>query len=678
MKAKALYDNASEDTEELSFLRNDVVEVIEQDYDGMEGWWLCRLRGKSGIAPGNRLMIITVVGSDKDYDTPKGLLEDRRCREDDYATPVSKSQLNTPSDSSSDKRSSNNSEKSSDSSKSHSNLLNESSFSKLYSSFKKSQKDTEMPAKQMEQMIEKWINCQNSVKLQMVIKTMSVNLWKHLQDYLAQTSKLFASLRSLASPEVFKKKDEMKKLSRDMEDVLEQMNRQALDQSNFLNMLTQLSNIVKQLLENILFLSVFYDNVNSEKLWLKVIEEESCHNSQKLKTKKYESTCSFSSTDYDLPRQSKVNGISDCSPQRVHSTDFNAQMNKLRIENLVNSSEFTDYDRPKSIDNLNHKQSTTTDYDMPRNSTGEISVKQDHSYRPKSLDTLDYDSPTSSRLLPNNSIKNKNKGSYPEQNRANSDYIASPDYDIPPTDNTRKSMEQLLTLVNQQGFKTKFNQHSNLPQKSAKHASRVASSFETSDYDYPSASASQIDIEDNVRNNKPSQYTSNKSINTKTSISIPNIPDYDTLPTTKDAPDLKKKQRTLPNLDKSESNLLKYYKPHLQKNIESVYAHLELLNSHIDKSELTADTLTKEMRYLVTSSHKLVFIIDFITRRLSNHKVFSRELNIFCNKIVDYLKIIASYTKMYNKLMNNKIKQSLGDLKSTLCNIEEAVGSWES
>ena len=60
MKAKALYDNPSDDAEELSFLKNDLMEVLEQDYDGMEGWWLCRLKGKTGIAPGNRLMIVTV------------------------------------------------------------------------------------------------------------------------------------------------------------------------------------------------------------------------------------------------------------------------------------------------------------------------------------------------------------------------------------------------------------------------------------------------------------------------------------------------------------------------------------------------------------------------------------------------------------------------------------------
>ena len=62
-KARALYDNYSDTSDELSFLRDDILEIIEKDYDGMEGWWLCGLKGKTGIAPANRLMIITVSSS---------------------------------------------------------------------------------------------------------------------------------------------------------------------------------------------------------------------------------------------------------------------------------------------------------------------------------------------------------------------------------------------------------------------------------------------------------------------------------------------------------------------------------------------------------------------------------------------------------------------------------------
>ncbi|XP_052233885.1 breast cancer anti-estrogen resistance protein 1-like isoform X3 [Dreissena polymorpha] len=57
--AKALYDNVAESPDELDFKRGDVLTVLEQETSGLEGWWLCSLRGKQGIAPGNRLKMVT-------------------------------------------------------------------------------------------------------------------------------------------------------------------------------------------------------------------------------------------------------------------------------------------------------------------------------------------------------------------------------------------------------------------------------------------------------------------------------------------------------------------------------------------------------------------------------------------------------------------------------------------
>lgn len=59
--AKALYDNDAESPDELAFKRGDLITVIEQETGGLEGWWLCSLRGKQGIAPGNRLKMVTGV-----------------------------------------------------------------------------------------------------------------------------------------------------------------------------------------------------------------------------------------------------------------------------------------------------------------------------------------------------------------------------------------------------------------------------------------------------------------------------------------------------------------------------------------------------------------------------------------------------------------------------------------
>ncbi|XP_064640246.1 enhancer of filamentation 1-like isoform X2 [Lineus longissimus] len=59
--AKALYDNLAETQEEISFKKGDIVTVIERDTNGLEGWWLCSLKGRKGIAPGNRLKILTGI-----------------------------------------------------------------------------------------------------------------------------------------------------------------------------------------------------------------------------------------------------------------------------------------------------------------------------------------------------------------------------------------------------------------------------------------------------------------------------------------------------------------------------------------------------------------------------------------------------------------------------------------
>ncbi|KAI2579733.1 BCAR1 scaffold protein, Cas family member, partial [Homo sapiens] len=32
--------------------------VLEQDTQGLDGWWLCSLHGRQGIVPGNRLKIL--------------------------------------------------------------------------------------------------------------------------------------------------------------------------------------------------------------------------------------------------------------------------------------------------------------------------------------------------------------------------------------------------------------------------------------------------------------------------------------------------------------------------------------------------------------------------------------------------------------------------------------------
>ncbi|XP_043289917.1 enhancer of filamentation 1 isoform X2 [Venturia canescens] len=58
VKARALYDNIAEAPDELAFRKGDILTVLEQNTSGLEGWWLCALRGRQGICPGNRLRLL--------------------------------------------------------------------------------------------------------------------------------------------------------------------------------------------------------------------------------------------------------------------------------------------------------------------------------------------------------------------------------------------------------------------------------------------------------------------------------------------------------------------------------------------------------------------------------------------------------------------------------------------
>lgn len=67
--AKALYDNTAESPDELAFHKGDVVVVIKQTVEGSVGWWKCSLNGQEGLAPANRLRLLTP--SESIYQTPR-------------------------------------------------------------------------------------------------------------------------------------------------------------------------------------------------------------------------------------------------------------------------------------------------------------------------------------------------------------------------------------------------------------------------------------------------------------------------------------------------------------------------------------------------------------------------------------------------------------------------------
>ncbi|XP_017127319.1 breast cancer anti-estrogen resistance protein 1 isoform X3 [Drosophila elegans] len=61
--AKAIYDNYADTPDELAFKKGDILTVIEQDTEGIQGWWLCSLRNRQGLCPGNRLRVLNSYDS---------------------------------------------------------------------------------------------------------------------------------------------------------------------------------------------------------------------------------------------------------------------------------------------------------------------------------------------------------------------------------------------------------------------------------------------------------------------------------------------------------------------------------------------------------------------------------------------------------------------------------------
>lgn len=59
--ALAIYANEAESDDELTFKKNDILQIIQLNYLGMDGWWLCKIlkTKQTGLAAGNRLKIIT-------------------------------------------------------------------------------------------------------------------------------------------------------------------------------------------------------------------------------------------------------------------------------------------------------------------------------------------------------------------------------------------------------------------------------------------------------------------------------------------------------------------------------------------------------------------------------------------------------------------------------------------
>ncbi|XP_072370703.1 cas scaffolding protein family member 4-like isoform X2 [Scyliorhinus torazame] len=105
LMAKALYDNKAETPDELGFCKGDILTVIERNVKGDEGWWRCSLHGRQGIAPGNRLQLLT--GSQYDIPSLYSSSYSKQCsstQQNIYQTPTKQHQSlsSTPSSGSRD------------------------------------------------------------------------------------------------------------------------------------------------------------------------------------------------------------------------------------------------------------------------------------------------------------------------------------------------------------------------------------------------------------------------------------------------------------------------------------------------------------------------------------------------------------------------------------------------
>ena len=63
--AIALYNNNVDDEDELEFHKGDVLNVLIENPNGLNGWWLCEYKGRCGLCPANRLQLVSGTSTNK-------------------------------------------------------------------------------------------------------------------------------------------------------------------------------------------------------------------------------------------------------------------------------------------------------------------------------------------------------------------------------------------------------------------------------------------------------------------------------------------------------------------------------------------------------------------------------------------------------------------------------------
>lgn len=681
-KARALYDNYSETSDELSFLRDDVLEIIEKDYDGMEGWWLCGLKGKTGIAPANRLVIITIKEATSDYDLPpiknSSFSADKRPQAShrdttmqDYDTPVSNRSHKSPLQNSHLKKPekvpratlspgeareyddycipSNKDEGSSvsgDSPKSPSPQTTGTNFEKYYTSYLKSEKDVNVFSRQVTSMMKKWYDSSDHNSRAQVVKAICISFWKAIQAYVAEAAKTIASIKGLVSAETFKSFEEVKHSSQDLENVLDYLNRfNALDAKDKtkIEFLQQLSALTSSLSTHSRQLSEFFKHVEKEGLWLRVGEAtgltlvDGRRNLTKAKGKNSESTplvCKSTRSsygDYDTPSTKFAQTQQDKLLNSPTSLDILVREKGKKSETSDlgrhNSSLYSDPDRSFEA----------TDYDVPRSS--DVS-----DYHSEGVDYSDYSRPTSSEFLDydcprpknaNASLKNKSVESLASELSRSSAVDDQVDYDIP---TSNFSVFQLRAPDARSGNRSGMTKSEDAFSKRS-----IFSSFEELDYDIPSKKGEVPSIE-------------------------------------VDSPEV-----CLNRMVRNERNLLRYYFPFIAEELKNLSSLIERLQNYLTSSKNKTDskkplTLINDVKGLAACSHKILFVVDSILKRIQSNPDLTSQLNFSCAKICEHLKNITNLVKQVSQAPSAPAEKLLPSAVSNfqlhVHSVEKMVRRW--
>ena len=533
-----------------------------------------------------------------------------------------------------------------DSLKSPTPNITSTNFEKYYASYLKSEKDMNVFSRQVTSMMKKWYDSSDHDSRAQIVKVICVSFWKAIQAYIAEAAKTIASIKGLVSAEMFKSFEEVKRSSHSLENVLDYLNRfcalDAKDKTK-IEFLQQLSALTSSLSTHSQQLSEFFLHVEKESLWLRVGEIASAdpvdgRRHLKAKGKNSESTPLFCKSlrssygDYDTPSTKFITA----QDKLLNSP---ANLNVL-VRDKGKKSETSDLGTHSSSLYSDPDQSfEATDYDVPRSSDisdyhSEDMLNQSDYSRPTSSEFLDYDCPKPKN--PNNNLKNKSVESLSSELSRSSVIDDQVDYDIPTSNfSTFQLRASEMRFRNRPGVTKSADAFSK---------ASIFLSFEELDYDVPS----------------------NKG-------EVPSIKI--------DSPEI-----YLSRMVQSERNLLKYYYPFIAEELKNLSGLILRLQNHLTSSRNKAESkkplmLINDVKGLAACSHKILFVVDSILKRIQSDPDLTSQLNFSCTKICEHLKNITNIVKQVSQVPSSPAEKllptAISNFQLHIHTIEKMVQHWK-